>query len=109
MGKSKDKVFIKNFRTEHRADAGSCAPALELLWGISLTWLRLRISYLRQAFFLEVWLGCARCMRRIFLSAFWGIDRVEQETKSELSHWFESGGGLECLSLVKSEISCSTA
>jgi hypothetical protein len=60
MGKSKDKVFIKNFRTEHRAVAGSCAPAWELLGGISLTWLRLRISYLKQAFFFGVRLGCAQ-------------------------------------------------
>jgi hypothetical protein len=95
MGKSKDKVFIKNFRTEHRAVAGSCAPAWEVLGGISLTWLRLRISYLKQAFFFGVRLGCAQLNGALFC---WlsGEDRVEKETESELSHWFQSGEDLEC-------------
>jgi hypothetical protein len=61
-----------------------------------LTWLRLRISYLKQAFFIEVRLGCALLAEACFPVGFAGEDRVEQETESELSHWFESGGALEC-------------
>jgi hypothetical protein len=61
-----------------------------------LTWLRLRISYLRQAFFLEVRLECALLRQAYFPVGFFGGDRVEQETESELSHWSESGGALEC-------------
>jgi hypothetical protein len=38
---------------------------------------------------------CAGVHGELSYWLFWR-DRVEQETESELSHWFESGGELEC-------------
>jgi hypothetical protein len=87
-------VFIKNFGPNLLRGRASmeAAPAF---WRAALLDMAAAAHFLSKAGLLfEVRLGCAQLNGRAFLLAF-GEDRVEQETESELSHWFDSGEDLE--------------